>query len=80
MIGCAYEEGERSLYCNYIATALMIMAENTARFAGGKHLKGSYFDMLKKSGFLSVRERESQAPKEKPEETVARILGALAGE
>lgn len=58
----------------------MIMTENTARFAGGKHLKGAYYELLQKSGFLSVRASNNpQEPKEKPEETVARILGALTG-
>lgn len=52
-------------------------AENTARFGGGKHLKSSYAELIKQSN-LSIMAVESEPEvKEKPEETVARILGAL---
>lgn len=52
-------------------------AENTARFGGGKLLKNSYAELIKQSNLSIIAVEPEPELKEKPEETVARILGAL---
>lgn len=62
-------------YRAYVATCAQLIAESTAKFAGGKTLKQSYADIIQRQ---SKRIGQPQKKEERsPEQIAADILDAL---
>lgn len=67
-----YEENQQSkAYRVYVTDALQIVAENTERSAGGKHLERRYIDVI-------TPKKEDTRTGEEIREHMKKVLGRLA--
>jgi len=63
-------------YRAYIATCAQLIAESTAKFAGGKTLKQSYIDMMQRQSKQAMQPQKAKKEERSPEQIAADILNA----
>lgn len=64
-------------YRAYIATCAQLIAESTAKFAGGKTLKQSYIDIIQRQSKQAMQPQKTKKEERSPEQIAADILDAL---
>lgn len=64
-------------YRAYIATCAQLIAESTAKFAGGKTLKQSYVDIIRRQSKQAMQPQKAKEEGRSPEQIAADILDAL---
>lgn len=64
-------------YRAYIATCAQLIAESTAKFAGGKTLKQSYMDIIQRQSKQAMQPQKAKKEERSPEQIAADILDAL---